>query len=155
MPEQDPAGGPRRQPCKPECRANTCSPERGERVKNQPVDGDRQFEEKNESGDTVEETHSNCFRGLFYEERVQRRVADQAQNQKRTAQREPGPLGPALVSAPQSPAHYCRARYHIEQARHSSYVWLRGHYSPRTLVISGGRHLIRCFACGRFRECRS
>jgi hypothetical protein len=49
-------------------------------MKNQPVDGNGQFEGENESGDNVKEAHSGGFRLFFSEHCVQRQVADQAEN---------------------------------------------------------------------------
>ena len=54
-------------------------------MKNQPVDWNWQFKEKNKTGDGMEETHSTCFLLFFREQCVQRGIADHAENQQRTA----------------------------------------------------------------------
>jgi hypothetical protein len=68
MPKRNSAASPRREPRKPERSANAAPPERIERVKDQPVDWDWQFKEKNEPGDGVEETHLTRFLMFFREQ---------------------------------------------------------------------------------------
>src|ERR1700692_1751520 len=86
MPEHDAAARPRRESRKPECGANASSPEGIEGVKNQPIDWYGQFKEKNKAGDGVKETHLTRFLIFFREQSMYRRVADHAENKKRSSQ---------------------------------------------------------------------
>src|SRR6202162_4521590 len=133
MPKGHSAACPCCEPRKPESSTNAASPEGIKRVKDQPVDWNRQFKEKNKSGDGMEETHSIRFLMFLQKPCVQRRVADQAENQNRSSRREPRPLRPTLVRAPQSPACQGSARHEKKKARHPRNVRLRCH--PRTSLF--------------------
>src|ERR1700686_3025157 len=85
MPEYNAAARPRRESRKPECGANASSPEGIEGVKNQPIDWYGQFKEKNEACDGLKETHLTRFLIFFCEQSMNRRVADHAENQKRSS----------------------------------------------------------------------
>jgi hypothetical protein len=102
-------------------------------MEDHPVDWNRQFKEKNKPGDGMEETHSICFLMLLHKPCVHRRVSDQAENQNCSSQREPSPLRPSLVCAPQSPACQGSARHNVQKARHTHNIRLRCH--PRTSLF--------------------
>jgi hypothetical protein len=99
-------------------------------MNNQPIDWNWQFKEKDKPGDGVKETHSASFPMLFREQGMQRRVADQTENQKRPSKSEPRQLRPALVGTPQSPTRYGSSPDKIKKARHTRNVRLRCHPLP-------------------------
>jgi hypothetical protein len=118
-------------------------------MKDQPVDWNRKFEEKKKSSDRVQETHSTRFLIFCPKQGVQWRVADDAEDQDRSAQHKPGPLRPTLVGAPQAPTRQTRARHNIQKTRHSRYIRLCRHGLPFLVKLPGVMHLSRRFALHR------
>src|SRR5882672_768378 len=99
-------------------------------MKDQPVDRNRELYEKKKSSDRVEETHSTPLLIFRPQPCVQRRVADDAEDQDHSAEQKPGPLGPTLVGAPQPPTRQSRTGHNVEKTRHSRYIWLCRHGLP-------------------------
>src|ERR1700719_4299631 len=126
-PQQYSANGPRRGRREPECGANAGSPERAERMDDQPIDRNRKLKEEDKSGNRAEETHSIRFLNFLLKPCMQRRIPDQAQNQCRAPEYEPGPLRPPLVRAPQAPTRHSRARRNVEKTRHARDIRFRWH----------------------------